>query len=821
MNQNKYVPIILLTATLSMIVGLLVIFGWLLDIEILKSIVHGLASMKFNSAVCFLLLGGSIWLFVTPAKYNLTYSKLLSSLILLIAGTTFFADIFYYNIAIDQLFVKDHISLLQGNPFPGRMSISASLCFILLAISLFNLNSKSSLIRNSVQYILHFSTLISFIAILGYLYDVPGFYTLSFLSSMALHTAVTFFFVSISVSLINPTLGITGLFTGVGFGNIMAKRLFPLVVVILVVLGRLRLESQRQHLVNVEFGIALFALSFLLVSLFLIANTASYLNKIDSRRSKAEHSLKLLNISLEEKVIERTKDLKEVEGKFHKIFEMSPAGLMTSDIRTSKFMEVNNTFANLTGYSKEEAEGKTTVELGIVSQGERDKIEQLLKEQGFLKDLETFYYTKSGEQRCSLMSVEIIDLGEKKIALSVLYDITEQKIAEQELKEAKTKAEESSIAKERFMANMSHEIRTPMNAIIGFTSLIEKTPLDEEQGQYLNFIKTSGQNLLVLINDILDYSKIEAGMMELEKVPFKLAELLHSIEIMFSGKAQEKKLKLITEIDERISPVLIGDPTRLTQILINLLGNAIKFTKVGGVTVNVRLNSIKGNCAQISIAVKDTGIGIPENKQKEVFERFTQASSETTRHFGGTGLGLSIVKRLVELQNGEITIESIFGEGTTFSVILPYLVGQEDLKGAGLIPDGSKIKKFENGLKVLLAEDNMMNQILAKKVLSGFGCVVDVAENGLAAFEMVRDKKYDLVLMDIQMPIMDGYTASKKIRDELNSAVPIIAMTAHVMVGERDKCIGFGMTDYISKPFKVEDLYNLISRSILQMEING
>ncbi|MEJ6981544.1 ATP-binding protein [Pedobacter sp. P351] len=630
---------------------------------------------------------------------------------------------------------------------------------------------------------------------------------------MAVNSATVFFLLSISITLFTPSKGLTGVFTGSGIGNIMAKKLIPVITLVVLLMCYLRLEAHRQNLINVEFGIALLGLSFLVVSVLMIARTVGHLNRIDLKRHHAERSLRILNKTLERRVKERTKDLKESQGKFHQIFEMSPVGLMMCDIGSWQFLEVNQSFVDLTGYTKEEAEGKTEVELGLLYDDDKKKITSLLHQQGYLKNHESYFLTKSGERRDALMSVEIIAMGNRTATLSVLSDITKQKEVERALLHARRKAEESSIEKERFMANMSHEIRTPMNAIIGFTNLIDKTSLGTEQRQYLEFIKTSGENLLVLINDILDYSKIEAGMMHMETVPFKPVELLHSLETMFLENARAKKLQLLTQTDKNLPETVLGDPTRLTQILINLIGNAIKFTKEGRVETSIKLQSIKGDEAKIIFSVKDTGIGIPEDKQNEMFERFTQASAETTRNYGGTGLGLSIVKRLVELQEGEISIHSVPGEGTEFRVILPYLISEDKASVKSPPTDGKfEIIKFEKRVKVLLAEDNTMNQILAKKVLTRFGCDVDIAENGGIALEMARSKRYDLVLMDIHMPVMDGYTTAKQMRKELRASLPIIAMTAHVMAGEREKCIGFGMTDYISKPFKVEQLYNLISQ---------
>ncbi len=808
MESRKYYFEIRTSSLIAVSIGFLVILGWLFNIEVFKSVIVGLSTMKFNTALCFLLTGSSLYFFTNG---NWKVSAVLSLTVLIFSLIAIVQDLFGLSLGIDEFFVIDSSTRSSGLPHPGRMSPTGSLCFILTSFSILSLRSQNNFLRIVMQYTLHMVSLVSFIAILGYLYDVPSFYKLSFFVSMAVHTAFTFLMLSVAVSLLNPTAGLTDIFTGDEIGKVMARRVFPSAGIAILILGFIGIYLNRNNILSVQFDIALFTASFFIVSLLIIANTVKHLNKIDQKRSKAENSLSILNKTLEQKVEQRTEELAKSEEKFSKIFEMSPAGLIVSDITAGKFLDANQSFLDMTGYTRAEVLGKTSAQLGLILADDGAEARRLLSQQGGLKNHELNYYTKAGEGKNSLASVELIDIAGRKIALTVLYDITSLKNIESELKAARDLAEESSIAKERFMANMSHEIRTPMNAIIGFTNLIERTELSEDQQQYLSFIKNSGENLLVLINDILDYSKIEAGMMQLEKVPFHIEDLLQSIKIMFSEKAREKNLQLHTDIDSKVPKVLLGDPTRLTQILINLIGNAIKFTSVGSVGVNVKLISSDGDQNHVGIYVQDTGIGIPQDKQDDIFQRFMQASSETTRNYGGSGLGLSIVKRLVELQNGEITIDSEEGKGTLFKVKLPYQTGRDELSESN-VPDQAPVdaRKFARTIKILLAEDNVMNQVLARKVLSQFGCEVDIAENGGIAVEMVKNKSYDLILMDIQMPIMDGYASSKMIRNDVDKTVPIIAMTAHVMAGEREKCRSFGMNDYISKPFKVDALYAMI-----------
>jgi signal transduction histidine kinase/CheY-like chemotaxis protein len=393
-------------------------------------------------------------------------------------------------------------------------------------------------------------------------------------------------------------------------------------------------------------------------------------------------------------------------------------------------------------------------------------------------------------------------------------DINKRQKLEKELVITQKKAEDAASIKEQFMANMSHEIRTPLNAIIGFNNRLNKTPLNDEQKEYINAVQSSGENLLAIVNDILDFSKIEAGMVNVENIKFNLHKLLQSVITMFIGQAKEKKVDLKLNIANNVPLVILGDPTRLTQILINLIGNALKFTSKGCINTSVEIISIDEKNVNLKFSIKDTGIGIAPEKISEIFDRFTQAKSDTSRIYGGTGLGLSIVKKLVELQLGTITVESIRHEGSTFIFNIPYEIAQEsDNHIINKIEPIQKLK-IEKSVKILVVEDNILNQKLAGFMLNDWGFDFDICNNGKLAVEKLKTDSYNLILMDIQMPEMNGYEATEYIRTHLKLTLPIIAMTAHALPGEKEKCIGLGMTDYISKPIKEVDLQNIIAQYI-------
>ncbi|MBT1700114.1 response regulator [Fulvivirgaceae bacterium PWU4] len=365
-------------------------------------------------------------------------------------------------------------------------------------------------------------------------------------------------------------------------------------------------------------------------------------------------------------------------------------------------------------------------------------------------------------------------------------------------------------AKEQFLANISHEIRTPINGIAGMAGLLGQNPSTEEREAYLNAIKHSAENLKVIINDILDLAAIDSGKLRFEKIAFNFTDMVPSLIGTFAYQAKEKKLTLDYSIDEKLNRILLGDPVRLNQILINLISNAVKFTHAGAIHIHCALERQQNDDCWVRIEVRDTGVGIPEEKLNTIFESFSQADASVTRRYGGSGLGLTIVKQLVDLQRGLITVKSEEQHGSTFIVLLPYTIGKastppQSTAGAKNVIDSKQIKD----LFILLVEDNDINRLYAKSILKNWHCQVDIAENGLVAIEKVKNNFYDVVLMDVQMPVMDGYEATRAIRlmDMPKNATPIVALTANATKRDVEKCLAAGMNDYLPKPFTPDDLY--------------
>ena len=408
--------------------------------------------------------------------------------------------------------------------------------------------------------------------------------------------------------------------------------------------------------------------------------------------------------------------------------------------------------------------------------------------------------------------------GKPRRISGILQDISEVKNYQRQLIQEKDKAEQASMAKAQFLSAMSHEIRTPMNAVIGMTHYLLQEDPRNDQVENLNALKFSAENLLALINDILDFSKIEAGKVTIEKIEFNLDQLLKGLYQSFLLKAKEKNIELLFELDQQLPDVIVGDRVKLIQILSNLISNAIKFTESGEVRVRVNMDVTETgqpvSTIPIRFEVQDTGIGIPASKLQTIFESFTQGSSETTRVYGGTGLGLTISRHLLEIQQSEIQVDSIEGDGSRFYFTLNFQVTNPYIPNhSPPAEQGAPLPDNLEGISILLVEDNQMNVMVAKRFLKKWLARIDTAGNGAEAVEKVQQARYDIILMDIQMPVMDGYEATRHIRKlegERYQKIPIVALTASALIDKKDVALAAGMNDFLTKPFVPDRLFSVI-----------
>ncbi len=519
-----------------------------------------------------------------------------------------------------------------------------------------------------------------------------------------------------------------------------------------------------------------------------------------------------------------------LEKRYHDLFENANDVIYTHDL-SGRLTSFNKAAERLTGYSREEVRAMSILDLTQPEcrAGLRQWIDQLAGG-GENNTFEVEIVSRGGRMSILEVSARLIHQGGKPVEVEAIgRDVTDRKRVEAELERARRGAEAGARMKDQFLANMSHEIRTPLNGVIGLTALLLEGDLKPDQREYLEMVKSSADSLMTLINDILDFSKIEAGKFQLDPIEFVFRDYLSESSRLMHLRAIQKGIELNVEVSEEVPKKLIGDSGRLRQVLMNLLGNAVKFTEHGRVLLSVGTERLEPGLAVLHFAVKDTGIGVAPEKQAAIFEAFSQADGSTTRQYGGTGLGLAICSQLVAMMGGRVWVESELGQGSCFHFTARFglpLAGEEE--PATTISEAEPVimpRTSSNGLRILLAEDNLVNQRLVQGVLERHGYSVTMASNGLEVLRVLDSQRFDVVLMDVQMPELDGLETTRRIRHKEAAEglprLPIVAMTAHALKGDRERCLEAGMDDYISKPIHTPDLVRMMVATTAKVSASG
>lgn len=666
MKLEKVISIICIY---TILLSIAVTLGWVFNIEILKTVVAGYVSMKFNAAFCFAITGCTLYLLNT-AKGEKT-STVLSIILILLSLASFFQDIFNFNIGIDQMIFTDYESIKKGILNPGRMANITSLCFSLLGLSFLILKSSNKIIG---QYILHLISIISFIAIVGYFLNIPKFYQLSFLSAIAFHTAATLFLISISASLLNPTLGITRIFVGKTIGSTITKKLFPRLVISVLFLSFLRIESHRRGLVDVEFGIALFSISFILVGLFLFLPTATSLDKTDAKRIIAEDSLKRINEDLEKIVFERNQELRA-------IFDSTLVSIIATDLN-GVITNFNKGAESQLGYSSTEVIGKMTpalfhLESEVVQRGKELSLElgrqindcDVFLESAKLGNSETrewTYIKKDGTNYPVQLAGTTLRNENNTIygVLGIATDISKIKAQSAIIESQNHHLEILNATKDKFFSIVAHDFKSPLNSLKGFSTLLidyyDSLSKEEimEMSQELN---RSVDNTIKMADNLITWARIQMNQMEYKPQLIQVKEIVSNIFEVYKEVGKSKGINVNCFIDDSLT--IIGDKNQIEFIIRNIVNNAIKFTNKDG-SVNISVKSLPdGN---IEISISDNGIGISDKLIDKLFLIKNNQSRDGTAGEKGTGLGLMLSYEFIKLNGGQIEVESFLGKGTTF-----------------------------------------------------------------------------------------------------------------------------------------------------------
>lgn len=668
--QDRQLTPFILTGVFVIVLGVSGVLGWLLNIEVLKSVFPHYSTMKFNTALCLILAGAAFILLLT---YNSLFPKVVfftvTICLAVIAILSFSEGIFNYNANIDQLVFTDYVSIAKGLPFPGRMAQSTAICFSLIAIGLLGVRSKSITYKKIAQYLLHFVTLIAFIAIVGYMLRVPYTLKFSFFSSMAIHTATAILLLSAAASAINYNLGITSLFTGTGIGNIVARKLFPRMIIILIAAGYISIELQRKNYISTEFGVILSTIAFLLIGLFLIRGTLTEMNLLDLKRTKAENETQLLNKNLEEIVLRRTLALKQSNDRFLKIFNANPTGITLSKVDTGEYTDANPAILKILGYEYEEMIGHRSSELMTVTPEFRLNMVNALNKNGYIQGEDVTLRGKNGIVKHCIFSAELIEDAEGICyIMSFIYDITDRKITENNLQDTKDKLEVladklTSQNKQllSFAHIISHNLRSPVSNLNLLMHFYKESESQEDKDDLWGNFETVITHLNTTLDELLETLKIQEDTGK-EREELNFEKTFNAVKDILIGQIMESKAIITADFSK--APNVFYPKIYLESILMNLISNSIKYKSPKRIPeIKLASEIINGETV---FTIEDNGLGIDlQRHSKNLFG----LRKTFHRHSEAKGLGLFITKIQIDAMGGEIIANSEVDKGTKFTII--------------------------------------------------------------------------------------------------------------------------------------------------------
>jgi PAS domain S-box-containing protein len=782
------------------LLGFAVLLGWALDNPSLRQVLPGLASMKPNTALCLLLTGVALAALSTPI---VTRAAQLASIVLagcgvLIALITLVEYVWGLDLHIDQLLFHVDPDPISRAP-PGRMAKATTVALLCGGVAVMLLNARTW--RYVSQTAAVGQGLIGLLACVGYAFGVEALYGLGAYSSVAVHTAVGFILLSLGTLLARPTEGMMRLIVDKTAGGLAARRLLPYVLCVPIILGWLLVQAERNGLFHGTFGMAFLTVISSLLFAVLVWRTANALRVSELERSAIQRDLRTQELKFGA-IIRSVMDAVIVLDDEQRIVLFNPAAeemfaRRSGDMvgRTLEPLLPQSAWASHSGFVQ--AFGAST---------------DVKRPMGRARSVNAV--RSNGQHFPVEVSISKVDVDGKRLYTAVLRDVTELR---EKTEQARLAAEEATRTKSAFLANMSHEIRTPLNAIIGLSNLLQRTGATPEQADRLGKIDVAARHLLSVVNDILDLSKIEAGGLRLAQTDLHLLALFDNVQSIIGEQARGKGLTVQVDLDS-VPLWLHGDVTRLGQALLNYASNAVKFTEKGCIILRAVLVDQSATGLLVRFEVQDTGSGIAADTLPRLFNAFEQADTSITRVPGGSGLGLAITKHLAQLMGGEVGVHSVPGEGSTFWFTARLGRGRGPMP-VSVVPAAvafgpeEQLRRRHGGARVLLVEDNAINREVATELLLGVGLDVDCANNGQVAIDMARAHVYDLILMDMQMPVLDGLTATRSIRRLANWATrPIVGLTANAFSEDREMCLQAGMNDFVVKPVEPNALFRALLR---------